>query len=81
MIEWKRNQGQFSSGKIGYRNGIIIFSYHWDSIRGSDKNWQLRCQLPGIKPILGNYATEADAETKAGEVFGFWLGKMGLITA
>jgi hypothetical protein len=81
LIEWTPNKGQFASGESGKRNGVELFSTHYDACRskGSDvPPWQLTCKLPSIKPILGNFKTKEEANKKAEEVFNYWLTKLNL---
>jgi hypothetical protein len=80
-IEWNENKEQFASGDNGTRNGVMLFSTHYDACRSKSDNappWLLGCKLPGIKSNLGNFADREKAKEKAEEVFIYWVKKLNL---
>lgn len=76
LLTWEKAKGQYASGSDGFRNGVPLFSYHYDASRPKDSKlppWKLTCSLPRIKSNLGNFENEDAAKAKAEEAFAYWL--------
>lgn len=78
-IEWKKKLVPFESGETGYRNGIWLFDFSWDSLTWDNPNrWKLRTRLPGIRNNLGNFSSPDEAKAYAENVFLLFVEKMKL---
>lgn len=74
-LVWKRKQERYTNGHRGYLGKWPVASIDWDSgCPPKGKPYKLTNRLPGIKTDMGHYATEKEAQTKAGKVVQHWMG-------
>jgi len=80
MIKWKKSKAIYVSGITGYLGKWQIFYLFWDGIvsKDDDRNYGLRCYLPGIKSHLGHFKEEEKGKEKAIKTLSYWLKHAGL---
>ena len=83
-LTWKKDTEQFSSGEIGFRNGVKVFQFFYDACKPKystdNKHWKLNCLLPGIKSDLGNFESGERCKEYAERAFEFWINELNLTT-
>lgn len=79
-LGWERNKAQYSNGWDYRPDRFHLGGVHW-GMNGGDSPWQATCRLPGLKPVLGNYPTSAEAMAKVEAACERWLAHCGLVRA
>lgn len=74
-LHWSTRNATSGAGKNGWRGEVLLFTVSWDSFSPQDDadKWKLRCKLPGVREVIGNFKTPEEATVRAEYVFSRWL--------
>ncbi|MBP7638020.1 MAG: hypothetical protein KBA18_09110 [Kiritimatiellae bacterium] len=83
MIDWKYVMRQYAYGGrvlVGQLGKYRCFEvqHNVTFVRDNTTPWRACCMLPGLKPDIGDYATEAEAKNACELALQHWLGGAGL---
>lgn len=76
-MKWENDTRKYSAGKILILGKWNVGGAHYDNCVSRDDNLKYcaSCNLPGIKRILGHYATEEEAQKRTEEAVNHWISK------
>lgn len=73
-MKWEITKERFSSGETLFCGKWKVGGFHYDAIEAHPGGrWIATCNLPGIKPNLGHFATQEAAKNKTESVVRYWI--------
>lgn len=75
QLRWEQNTAQYATGEILYLGKWKVGTAFYDGgvSKGQPDKYKATCLLPGMKPVLGHFATEAYAKEAAERAVTHWM--------
>jgi hypothetical protein len=79
-MKWEKDIREYTAGSILILGEWNVGSAYYNSFRAKDDplKYAATCSLPGIKKVLGYYATEQEAKDRVEVTVKYWISKSGI---